>query len=300
MSAMTLKVNSLQDHFLQLIDAGKLSHAYLFLGQSQDQIHNFIAALAAEILHENSSENVFENGQLMQVDLLTGKKTLSVDQMRELQIFFSEKSSQARIAVIDHADQMTDAAANSILKLIEEPFDNQYFFFQAAVFNQILPTILSRVQLIQMPKTFGREVQSRLVADGLSQEDAAFVSAVSTSLEEAQTFLLAGFAINLKNAIDKWLSMILTGDYRVFAFVQTDLITFADTIDHQRLFAAGVSYGLSHVLKQQKDTKTADILACWLDISSRQRFNVAWQVILETFALEALRISDGTKKFSDK
>ncbi len=300
MPSQVSKINDLKRFFLHLIESGKLSHAYLFLGDDPREIHNLIAAISGRILQEKHDDDVFENANLIEVKIPEGKKTLSVEQMRTVRDIFAEKSDQPQIAVITDADKMTDSAANSILKFIEEPYDNQYIFLQARNRNLVLPTILSRVQLIHIPKQKKSEISRQLVNEGIEEDEAVFISRISKSISQADDLLINGFAINLKRTITEWLDEILNRQEESFAFVQTKLLNFVDTNEHQNIFSLALSTELAIGLEKTPDMNLADLLDRWLIISQRSRFTVSWQVMLESFTLEALRIVNGTEKFSNK
>jgi DNA polymerase-3 subunit delta' len=59
--------------------------------------------------------------------------------------------SENRIIIIWQADKMNSVAANKILKILEEPQPNTYFILTTEKPDAILPTIISRTQLIKFP-----------------------------------------------------------------------------------------------------------------------------------------------------
>lgn len=67
--------------------------------------------------------------------------------------------SKCRIALIDDADLMNEAASNRLLKTIEEPTGDIKFFLIASKRSKILPTILSR----SMPVSFSALDESVIV-----------------------------------------------------------------------------------------------------------------------------------------
>lgn len=78
--------------------------------------------------------------------------TLKVEQFRDLRakMGFGSESGVARITLIPNADRMTPQAANSMLKLLEEPPRGWIFFLTASDPTLILPTVLSRCQAIRL------------------------------------------------------------------------------------------------------------------------------------------------------
>ena len=75
--------------------------------------------------------------------------TTKVDDIRALQPFIYQGGQGMRICVLDHAEQMTIAAANALLKTLEEPQAQVYLFLISDTPAKLLPTIKSRVQ--QLP-----------------------------------------------------------------------------------------------------------------------------------------------------
>ncbi len=57
--------------------------------------------------------------------------------------------SENRIIIIWQADKMNTVAANKILKILEEPQPNTYFILTTELPDIILPTIISRTQLVK-------------------------------------------------------------------------------------------------------------------------------------------------------
>lgn len=76
------------------------------------------------------------------------KTSIKVDDIRELQPFISQGSSGRRVCVIDNADLMTVAAANALLKTLEEPREGIHLLLVTDWPTKLLPTIKSRVQQV--------------------------------------------------------------------------------------------------------------------------------------------------------
>ncbi|MEE2001425.1 DNA polymerase III subunit delta' [Alkalimonas sp. MEB108] len=73
---------------------------------------------------------------------------IGVDSIRQLSRFFHEHAQQggARVAVLPQAERMTEAAANALLKTLEEPPRGGYLLLTSDQPQLLLPTILSRCQ----------------------------------------------------------------------------------------------------------------------------------------------------------
>jgi DNA polymerase-3 subunit delta' len=68
-------------------------------------------------------------------------------------LFLKSFDAHYKVLIIWHADKMNASAANKLLKIIEEPPDNTVFILITERYENMLPTILSRTQLIKVPLT---------------------------------------------------------------------------------------------------------------------------------------------------
>jgi hypothetical protein len=89
---------------------------------------------------------------------------LKIEQFRKLKssLGFGGHESKYRIVLIPNAERMTVQAANSVLKLLEEPPAGWIFLLTAADSTLLLPTIVSRCQTIRL-KPFPRETIEKLL-----------------------------------------------------------------------------------------------------------------------------------------
>jgi DNA polymerase-3 subunit delta' len=113
-------------------------------------------------------------------------KVIKVDQVREAvrEIVGSPFESRARAFVIDDAHEMTEQAANALLKSLEEPPSTSHVILVTASPQALLPTIRSRCQSIRFGPLPAALIEGQLRSEaGLSAEEAALrVSACGGSL----------------------------------------------------------------------------------------------------------------------
>jgi hypothetical protein len=83
------------------------------------------------------------------------KSSITIEQIRELIHFFRLKvpgsATIKRTAVIEDADAMGTEAQNALLKLLEEPPADSVLILTSSRPQSLLPTIRSRVRLLQLP-----------------------------------------------------------------------------------------------------------------------------------------------------
>lgn len=93
-----------------------------------------------------------------------------VAELRDALSFAAQKPYEARCkaVVIESADDMTDAAANSLLKTLEEPPAGTVFLLSARSVCGVLPTIASRCALVPVSP---EPDASRSIAHALSVDD---------------------------------------------------------------------------------------------------------------------------------
>ena len=78
------------------------------------------------------------------------KPLIKIEQIRNMQasIALSPYLSDKRVVIINDAQYLNDAAANSLLKTLEEPVGDVFFILLTANKEMLLPTILSRCMKI--------------------------------------------------------------------------------------------------------------------------------------------------------
>jgi len=85
------------------------------------------------------------------VETISPEKTgITIEQIRELYISTRSRASMRRVFLLSAADQMATAAQNAFLKLLEEPTASAHFILLSHQPQAILPTILSRLQTVEL------------------------------------------------------------------------------------------------------------------------------------------------------
>lgn len=80
------------------------------------------------------------------------KKTITVGQIRETKnmAYLSSHTADCRVFIIEKADTMNGNAANSLLKVLEEPPANTFFILLVESKSSLLETILSRCTVLSL------------------------------------------------------------------------------------------------------------------------------------------------------
>lgn len=96
--------------------------------------------------------------------------------------------SKKKLYMIVHADKMTTNAANSLLKFLEEPHPGTMAILMTEQAQQILPTILSRCQIIGFTPLSPKNLEKQLVEHGVNPDSAPIFAQLTNNFEEALEF----------------------------------------------------------------------------------------------------------------
>ncbi|MBM4321139.1 MAG: DNA polymerase III subunit delta', partial [Deltaproteobacteria bacterium] len=107
-----------------------------------------------------------------------GRSRVLIEQMRELQqcLAFRPYEGRNRVIVFPDAEVMTEEAANSLLKTLEEPPEQTHFVLTSSQPQNLLDTIRSRCQQVRFAPLSRAEVGRRLIMEQVD-EQLAFTAA---------------------------------------------------------------------------------------------------------------------------
>ncbi len=89
-----------------------------------------------------------------------GEKTIGVDIVRKAGAFMQKTAhiGKTKVVLIHACENMTEAAANALLKTLEEPTKNSYLLLVCNDIDLLLPTIISRCSQIKVQPPVGHEL----------------------------------------------------------------------------------------------------------------------------------------------
>jgi DNA polymerase-3 subunit gamma/tau len=110
------------------------------------------------------------NGSSLDVIEMDAASQRGIDDIREIRdrVVLQPVEGRSKVYILDEAHQLTDAAWNALLKLIEEPPPHLLFVFCTTELQKVLPTVRSRCQtfVFQRPRLPDPIRLLRRVADG--------------------------------------------------------------------------------------------------------------------------------------
>lgn len=103
---------------------------------------------------KNINENVFY------IKKEEDKINIGIDQIRYVKDKLKLKNHNNRIVMISDAEELSDPAQNSLLKILEEPPERTYFIFTISNINSLLETIKSRSVIWNIVNPSAREIEN--------------------------------------------------------------------------------------------------------------------------------------------
>lgn len=208
---------------------GRLHHAILMTGIAGVGKSLMARAFAQSIFCEQSTKNELKRCLKCANCMRIAQKThpdvieiepegaaLKIDCIRELQkrLGLMPFETDKRFVIIKDVHKMQDAAANCLLKTLEEPDPYTSFILLTSQPQRLLPTIASRCQIVRFAP-FDREIIAHyLVQNENIPEDAALQSAIlaNGSLGQAIDLAQGDYQTELIGLLDDILSMKSSDD----------------------------------------------------------------------------------------
>ena len=184
------------DYLRKSISEDKFPHAVIFSGE--EGVGKRLAAeiCAASLLCENSTGGepcgVCENCRLVaakthpdfyivEAEESKTARNIKIGQIRDLQSEAALRpiNSKRRVMIIDGAELMNNAAANCLLKTIEEPPSQTIFILLTASRSNLLMTIRSRCVTVNFDKISAGKIKNALILRGVEESEAENLSIIS-------------------------------------------------------------------------------------------------------------------------
>mgnify|MGYP003315708794 CR=1 FL=1 len=175
--------------FTNALANDQLSHAYLISGQPGTPLLETAKYMAKSILCDSPSPLACNNCiTCLRIDdenypdffVFDGsKETIKKEAVSTIESSFEMKAFEVkgiRIYILNLIENMTIEAVNAILKFLEEPGSKIYAFLTTNNESAILPTIISRCQLMRLKLIDRIDVINSAINFGVEQSDAELLS----------------------------------------------------------------------------------------------------------------------------
>jgi len=179
-----------------------------------------------------------------EINLTEAKQDIVIEQIKELQSQLKLKSLllNYKIAVINDADKLNNVSANALLKTLEEPFSKTIIILIAEDINKILPTIISRCQVVKFNYLKEREVYDYLQKENWKRNEINFV----VKLIHGQI----GLALN--DDFDEYL--------KKYDRYLTNFFKLVNLTEHQKIKKN------EELLEKQESAETKEMVNAWMGL----------------------------------
>lgn len=249
MSTVVTKQPEISELFANLIEKNLLQHAYIFEGVSGTGKYEMAKWVAQGLFCQNlSSDNYpcLECNQCTRIELeehpdVTAIEpdglSIKVDQVRAIKDEFSKSGMETRrkILIIKDMDKITTNAANSLLKFIEEPEGEFTIMLLTTEVHQLLPTIVSRAQVIHFPV---RDIHLRLediMKRDVPEEYATLLVYLTQDTDRALEIYEEENFPEMVQMVWEWFLLLVEKKEQAFIHVQTKLMTYASNRENATL-----------------------------------------------------------------
>ncbi|RJQ45829.1 MAG: DNA polymerase III subunit gamma/tau [Gaiellales bacterium] len=224
---------------MNAIEAGKVSHAYMFAG-SRGTGKTSTAKLLAKALNcvegptatpcgKCDSCVAIGAGTSLDVIEMDAASNRGIDDIREIRerVAYTPVEGRSRVYILDEAHMLTKEASNAFLKVLEEPPGHVIFVLCTTEAHRVLPTIQSRCQKFEF-----RRPDSGMVLDVLRRVAAA----EEIEIEDAGLAAIArGSAGAFRDAIGILDQLATFCDKRI---ALDDVLSMLGTVESELLFEA--------------------------------------------------------------
>ncbi|WP_461214392.1 DNA polymerase III subunit delta' [Lacticaseibacillus sp. GG6-2] len=315
---------SLVRQFAALIAGDRLGQAYVFNGLSGTGKAQLAEWIALRLFCQNvqdgrpcgecaECQRILSHNHPDVVRLATDARSLKVDDVRALKAELSKSGVEGgkRVFVIEQAEKMTPGAANSLLKFYEEPVPGAVIILTTTAKNQLLPTILSRAQIINFPTPPRASIREQIEAGGVEPKAAALAAHLTADVQEAQTLVAdEDFQARVTRVV-RLATQVSTHDATAFVAIQASIMPKATGLAEQTQVLALLALLYEDAMNQhfhvptdpafinepvvtqlaQLSTKAlVASLAAILDAQVKLRQNVTFQSASEQLILKLLAV----------
>ncbi len=175
--------------FVRALENNHLSHAYLISGNPGTPLLEVAKYMAKSILCDNPDPlacnscitcmRIDDNNYPDFIVLDGSKDTIKKEAVGNIETQFEKTPFESKgkmIYIIHLVETMRAEAINSILKFLEEPGSEIYAFLTTNNESSVLPTIISRCQVLRLKLVNRKEVIEDAIGLNVPQEDAELLS----------------------------------------------------------------------------------------------------------------------------
>lgn len=295
-----------REFFRASIASGRVSHAYLFTGPAGSNKTTAAYAFAQAILCKDHGCRTCDDCRRIErrkhpdVHFYApeGAQGYLVEQIREIvsSVSLAPIRARGKVYILDRVDLLGVSAANAFLKTLEEPVEGVTFILLGRTREAVLPTIVSRCQVVPFRHIPAREAAGILSQKtGVTPQQARIaIEACNGSITRAMSFAKSAERSEFRARIMEVLANLALSDER-------DVLEYAaELIERAKAPLDNVRTQQSEELAESADFLTKTALKQIelrhkraLSMATRESLNQTTSII-RSWLRDVLMISSGT------
>ena len=212
-----------RDLLARSVTGGRVSHAYLFVGASGSSKAAAAEALAQCIICPDGGDATCDECVRVSHHTHPDVRWLApgssvgylIDQVRDL-IDDAQRApmrAHSKVYVLNRVDLLRGPSANALLKTIEEPPEGVVFILLARTLDAVLPTIVSRCQVIPFRSIPAHQALSIVMREtGASEAESRVALAVAGSPARAREYLASPARRSVRSLVVRTLDALPASD----------------------------------------------------------------------------------------
>lgn len=313
--------------FKNAVSNNKVSQAYLIKGNDGAPTLDCAKYLAKSLICNERDGFAcdecmdcirFDEGNYADFMMIDGSKAnIKVPDIEALQAFLSSVSLEKKgkkIYIINLLENSNKESVNALLKTLEEPNENVFAFITTQNETKLLPTIISRCQVLTLLPTSKEVVQKNAIDEGIDIEDAELLSSIYSNNDSIKEVVNSSEYIKMKESLFSVLEEMNKSIESSLYYVQKSVLPIIKTKEDARIFIDFLSLSFKDMLKIKLDddillkskkellkslsSKINDIDKIYLEIMltrSKIEINVSTKLLLEHIFIYILEVQNGRK-----
>lgn len=207
--------------FFNAVNTSHLSHAYLLVGEQGTPLLESAIFLAKSLVCDEPNPLACEEcltclrideGNYADLIIIDGAlKSIKKDDVHAIEERFETSAVESKgkmIYIINHVENMTNEAINSLLKFLEEPSENIYAFLTCENEARVLPTIVSRSQTLHFKRINKNEIKIAALDLNVDASDAELLCNFYNNADIIKQKIEDSDYLNAKNCLIKTIAAL--------------------------------------------------------------------------------------------
>lgn len=234
--------------FTHAIKESSLAHAYLLCGEGGSLL-TIAKYLAKSLICDNPTPLAcndceacrrFDEGNYADFVIIDGSKgNIKISDITSLKSNFQKTATEKKhylIYIINQIENANKESLNAILKFLEEPNPDVIAFLTTTNEERLLPTIISRCQILKVRTIDKKDLIQEAENHGLSRDDAEILSSFHNDIESLMECYETTNYITIKDLVYEFFEAFDKSSLTAHFFAETKIIPVIKGKENLRLF----------------------------------------------------------------